>query len=249
MLNRISTFDPIPTWTKIILTVMPARGIEAFWVALNPRLRRCLVTLGKRPGRFRKLGALQTMDSEEEIVGIRWISAIGRFHRTQGDGWPRTGGQVKHEGRRRCSGSGTKGIKLIQQQAVFQDWPAALRRRSTSISVKSVLRTKRVRFVLSFLPIGIEYVCLCGDYIFASDASSREQPVSEVLIPGDVSRRVHNKRSNCDVKYICESPTTNKFNRVSSMSDRFHLEDMMLSEISYGPLGRPGLAFNLFRTE
>lgn len=53
--------------------------------------------------RFRKLGALQSVDSEEETVGIRWISAIGRFHRTRGDGWPRMGGQVKHEGSRRCS--------------------------------------------------------------------------------------------------------------------------------------------------
>lgn len=74
-------------------------------------------------------------------MGIGWISAIGRFHRTRGDGWPRTGGQVKHEGSRRCSNSRTKGTRPIQQQADSQDWPPALRRRSTSIHLPPCFRS------------------------------------------------------------------------------------------------------------
>lgn len=57
------------------------------------------------------------------------ISAIGHFHRTRGgDGWPRTGGQVKQteEGEGECSDGRTKGSRSIERTAESRDWLAPL---------------------------------------------------------------------------------------------------------------------------
>ena len=82
----------------IILAEAPDVRIETFEEPLDPRHGRCLADVQENLARFMKLGALQSVD-RGNTWGIRWISAIGRFYRTRGDGWPRTGGQVKHEGK------------------------------------------------------------------------------------------------------------------------------------------------------
>lgn len=88
----------------------------------------------ERPGSGNS-GALQSVDKREEIVGIRWISAIGRFHRTQGDGWPRTCGQVKHEGSQTVLNRQNETYQPDLPASGARDWPLAGSRRNIDLDI------------------------------------------------------------------------------------------------------------------